>query len=42
VNAECHGQVKQLGQINPQGAVFNFGNGAARGVLPASILQSVG
>ena len=42
MNAERHRQVKQLRQINPQRAVFNFGNGAARGIMPASILQSVG
>ena len=42
MNAERHRQVKQLRQINPQGAVFNFGNGAARGILPTGILQPVG
>ncbi len=42
MNAERHRQVKQLRQINPQRAVFNFGNGAALGILPASILQPVG
>jgi len=42
MNAERHRQVKQLREINPQRAIFNFGNGAARGILPASILQPVG
>jgi len=32
MNAECHGQVKQLRQINSQRAVFDFGNGAARDI----------
>jgi hypothetical protein len=42
MNAECHGQVKQLRQINPQLAVFDFGNGATRDILPAGMLQPVG
>ena len=42
MNAERHRQVIQLRQINPQRTVFNFGNGAARGILPAGILQPVG
>jgi hypothetical protein len=28
--------------LNAQGTVFNFGNGAAGGVMPARKLQSVG
>ena len=42
MNPERHGQVIQLRQINPQRAVFDFGNGAARGILPAGIHQPVG
>ncbi len=41
MNAECHRQVKQLREINPQRAIFNFGNGAASGISPASILQLI-
>jgi hypothetical protein len=40
--AKCGGQVTHLCQINPQRAVFNFGNGAARDVMPARELQVVG
>jgi hypothetical protein len=40
--AERGGDVIQLNQINPQRTVLNFGNGAARGVMPASELQPVG
>ena len=42
MNAEGHCQVIQLRQINPQRAVFDFGNGATLGIFPASILQPVG
>ena len=40
-DAERGGKVIQLDQINPQGAVFDFGNSAARGVMPARELQLV-
>jgi hypothetical protein len=42
IDAQGHGQVIQLQQINPQGTVFNFGDGAAGGVVPARKLQFVG
>jgi len=42
LDAQGHGQVIQLQQINPQGAVFYFGDGAACGVMPAGELQLVG
>lgn len=42
MNAECRREIKQLLQINSQRAAFNFGNGAARGVVPAGKLQLVG
>lgn len=41
MGAECRREVKQLCQINPQRAAFDFGNGAARGVESARELQGV-
>jgi hypothetical protein len=41
-DAQGDGHVIQLQQINPQRAVFNFGDGAACGVMPACELQFVG
>ena len=40
-DAERGGDAIQLNQINPQRAVFDFGNSAARGVIPARELQLV-
>jgi hypothetical protein len=40
-DAKRGSQVTHLCQINPQGTVFDFGNGAARGVMPARKLQLV-
>ncbi|MGB7768308.1 MAG: hypothetical protein WBN22_05570 [Verrucomicrobiia bacterium] len=40
-DAERGGDAIQLDQINPQRAVFDFGNSAARGVIPARELQLV-
>jgi hypothetical protein len=42
IDAQGHGQVIQLQQINSQGAVFNFGDGTAGDVMPAHKLQFVG
>jgi hypothetical protein len=42
IDAQGHGQVIQLQQINSQGTVFNLGDGAACGVMPARKLQLVG
>jgi len=42
IDAQRHGQAIQLQQINPQGAVFNFGDSAARNVMPTCELQLVG
>jgi len=41
IDAQRHSQVIQLQQINPQGTVLDFGNGAARGIMPARKLQLV-
>jgi hypothetical protein len=40
-DAKRGSQVTHLRQINPQGTVLDFGNGAARGVMPARELQLV-
>jgi hypothetical protein len=42
MNAKCSGDIANLIQINPQGTVFDFGNGAAGSVIPARELQLVG
>jgi hypothetical protein len=42
LNPQHPSQVKQLGKINPQRAVLDFGNGAASSILPARKLQLVG
>ncbi|HUA37297.1 MAG TPA: hypothetical protein VMA35_02725 [Candidatus Sulfopaludibacter sp.] len=41
-DAQRHSQVIQLQQINPQGTVLDFGDSAARGIIPASQLQLAG
>jgi len=40
-DAERGGDATQLNQINPQGTVFDFRNGAARGIIPTRELQLV-
>jgi hypothetical protein len=40
-DAERGSQITHLRQINPQGTALDFGNGAARGVMPAGELQLV-
>jgi hypothetical protein len=41
MNAKCSGDIANLIQINPQGPVLDFGNGAAGSVMPTRKLQLV-
>lgn len=42
LDAKRGGDITNLLQINPQGAVFDFGNGAAGGIMPPRELQLLG
>jgi hypothetical protein len=42
LNAKRGGDIINLFQVNPQGTVLDFGDGATGGVMPARELQPVG